>query len=69
MTAQCYTTLRAFKSIVAKCLEVAGLRTDLSDDYRILPGKRPWTLAVQRRKLGGGRLRELPGAYQGTFMR
>ncbi len=37
--------------------------------YCVLPGKRPWALAVQRRKSGGGRLRELPGAYQGTFMR
>ncbi len=38
-------------------------------DYRTLPGKCPWALAVQRRKTGGGRLRELPGAYHGTFMR
>ncbi len=37
--------------------------------YRILPGKGPWALAVQRRKSDGGHLRELPGAYQGTFMR
>ncbi len=37
--------------------------------YRILLGKRPWALAVQRQKSEGGRLRELPGAYQGTFMR
>ncbi len=35
--------------------------------YRILPGKHPWALAVQRRKLGGGHLRELPGTYQGTL--
>ncbi len=37
--------------------------------YRVLPGKRPWALAVQRQKSEGGHLRELPGVYQGTFMR
>ncbi len=38
------------------------------NSYHVHPGKCPWALAVQRQKSGGGCLRELPGAYQGTFM-